>query len=266
MGNVFNLRRFNNVLHYDLKNIIQNFGPAILIQVFMPFILIFFYSILQMLMEGRGWIFPSLAARALIFFLVMAVFYISYGSTSFGYITDKKAGSSYIMLPASTAEKFWSMFLISSVIMPLVFLMLYLFNDWIAVLVGTAEGVSLATFFWHILVAEGEIDINLLPIIFFTLSVNLLFFLLGAIFFKKRKIVMTILCLFALQFIFFSVIVTLANAGMDIIFWKKWIGDFIISFNDDIGLLIDLIVCGFFLLEYIVLGLLIFLRIKTIKH
>ena len=77
---------------------------------------------------------------------------------------------------------------------------------------------------------------------------------------------MTILCLFALQFIFFSVIVTLANAGMDIIFWKKWIGDFIISFNDNIGLLIDLIVCGFFLLEYIVLGLLIYLRIKTIKH
>lgn len=263
MSNIFNINRFNKVLGYDLKNIIHNYGPAMIIMMLMPFIAVFFYVFIQ-LFSSEELEFPSSVARWIIFFITGVAMYMSYGSTTYGYLTDKRAGPDYILLPASTTEKFTSMFIISALIVPVVFMAGYLFIDWLTVKFGLADGAAILSSSLDEIIKEEDVSFNFWPLVFFSFSTNALVYLLGAIFFNRRKIVLTILSVLAIQFIFSIFLLIMSNSGIE--FDNDWLEHFVLKNSDYINIILNAIIYSFLVLEYIVLGVLIYLRVKTIKH
>ena len=66
---------------------------------------------------------------------------------SYGYLTEKKAGSNWLMVPASKAEKFVSMLLMVCIVIPLLFFVVYMVLDGFLSLVDPTYGQALFTGF-----------------------------------------------------------------------------------------------------------------------
>ena len=104
MNETFNFNRFWTYFKYDLKQMWRNHSKAaimiggasaIFYVVWVLFSLVFF----------QHWTSPVIYARFGVLVLAFAVleFYQAY---TYGYLTDKKKGSAWLMIPASKAEKF----------------------------------------------------------------------------------------------------------------------------------------------------------------
>ena len=131
---------------------------------------------------------------------------LTYPSSVYGYVTEKRAGSTFVLMPASVFEKFLSMILNTVVVVPLAFGLVYLSIDGIICLLdGTCGGSlfscaargleSLVTFAFT---SDAPVHVSLFSMYMSTVS-TALFFLLGAIFFKKHKILYPILIIVGFQ-------------------------------------------------------------------
>lgn len=285
-SNTFNIKRFGSYMASDIKNCIANFGLSGSLIAGTSIYLYLLYIIFNLLTSGE-WNGLGLGLRAFAFCIALAVLVTSLPVKCFGNITDKKAGSSWLMLPASRTEKFLSMVILSTIIMPLVIIAGYMFTDWLICLIDPRCGDSLISAGRGLLVAmiEAETtgDLALYPALErFTDQVSnpllyvddaigmMLIFLLGAIFFKKRKTSKTIL----------AWIVLTTVAGMIMVPFTKLIFGEIASnaamaeSADNLNILFDTWVFrNVALLDTIndtitnlVLLTCIYFRIKTLKH
>lgn len=213
MNDNFNFRRFLTYFKYDITQMWRNHSRAA--------ILIggagaFFYILWVMfsLVFTQQWQTPTLPARFAMFLFAFAVLEL-YQVRTYGHLTDKKAGSSWLMIPASKTEKFVSMLLVSLVVVPLLFLTVYAVLDGFLSLVDPTYGKALFTSFLgtysDVLDAfanmRGTYAIHLSPatIIITTLAgffCNFMYFLLCGICFKRNKLV----CAFAIMFAFSTVL------------------------------------------------------------
>lgn len=267
MNSIFDIERFFKVLVYDLNQIKRTYGITFLILCLAPFIYCFFYGFFNF-MFGGGWSVPGLVSRGVIFAIAGAVLIMSYGASSYGYITNKKAGAGYILLPASTTEKFLSMLLNSAVIVPLVFFTVYFLGDALLSYLGLAEGGELFNASSSDNITGDNFKVNFGLLSFHIFSGHILVFLLGAIFFEKRKVTKTIIFMIGLQFLMSILIVIIITAFFpnNSEYLQVKPENIFLNNIENLELYTNIIFNGFIYSAYTIIAVMIFLRIKTIKY
>ncbi len=269
MNNIFDLERFGKYFVYDLKTARSNYGLTMLIVAGVPVILyvlsIIFSTIFTLHMQA-----PSLALRIAFFCIATVIMFMSFPAQAYGRITDKKAGSEWVLIPASKLEKYLSMVIITGIIVPLVFFALYFLTDAILSFLDPTYTKALVT------VNINEVTTNSgmqgiyfagrgFWVLFLSASSSLFAFLLGAVFFRRKKVAKTVLVLIGLSIL--SSIITsmisasLARSGFDVL-------DYIRRFmtSPDLDFRLNAMIFADYLFTFGIVLAGIWLRVKTIKH
>ena len=212
MNEIFNFNRFWTYFKYDLKQMWRNHSKAA-IMIGGASAIFYVIWVLASLVFTQHWSSPVIYARVGVFILAFTILEL-YMVRSYGYLTEKKAGSNWLMVPASKAEKFVSMLLMVCIVIPLLFFVTYLAIDGILALVDpTYKGALLVSgidayseLIRGISEFSTESPITFTPAsIIFSLVIglfcNFLYFLLCGICFKKNKLVGVIAILFGLSLV-----------------------------------------------------------------
>ena len=198
VNDTFSAKRFGQYFKYDLRQLWHNNGKAALALGFISVICYIIWVAFSLIINGT-WQAPGLVAR-LVFFGIGSIILIYYQTRTYGYLTEKKAGQSWLMVPASTLEKFVSMMIITVVVIPLAYLVSYLALDSLIGLLDKTSGGPLLGGIGSVmdsvnsaLSAANEEGFQFNLAAFMIPSViqfifNLLYFLLCGICFKKWKI------------------------------------------------------------------------------
>lgn len=206
-NDIFNLNRFGRYLMTDVRNAVSNYGISILVMATLGLSIDVFVGLFHMIVSD-GWQGMGIPVRVPLFLIAFTVTLLSAPSKLFGHITDKKDGSAFLTLPVSTLEKTLSMVIVSCIMVPAVFVIVYLSIDLIVCSCDYTCGESLieavttfkADIFDSIRESMAELSVvmnkpeslvNPLLYIDDIVGVSLLF-LLGALLFKKSKIAKTI--------------------------------------------------------------------------
>ena len=264
MKKIFSFDRFFKYFKYDLVNAKSNFGLALIILGFLP-LMTFIVSNLFSLVFTGSWVNNTFATgiSGVAFGATYVISSIILGVKLYGSLTDKKAGSNWIMIPASTFEKFLSMFLIVFVIAPVCLAVLLLASD---MLLSLLPGYTPVTSWIKDVVstmANSGFKVNYVALIWVMWGNYALAFLLGAIIFKKAKVGKTILWMFIIATV--SGIVATNFIGMTNI-TESFIKDAAVvdmsSFQSRLNWFLNISYIGWIAL--LCAG--IFWRLKTIKH
>lgn len=199
-SNIFSLKRFGKYFRYDLLNLKNRYGLYLLIFALMP-VIVYLFVVLVNLLTGNGFHSYTYAEGQIGVSLGVLLVATTFGAMTYGCITDKKAGSTYLMLPASSLEKSLSMILICCVVVPAIFFVISLGSD---ALLSLSAGLEPKMARYSVLSDLGlnqDTDLlsihNLLWATWGGWCMNILTFTLGAIYFKKNKIGKTILAYMA---------------------------------------------------------------------
>lgn len=213
MNKIFNLKRFGRYFSFDLKNAVNNFGLSLLIMCCLPIILLIIRVLLSIIFGG-GVSIPSLPERISLFSIALLIMMIASPVKLYGGLTDKRYGSSWLLIPASGVEKFVSMLLICLVVVPAAYLIVYLgvdgllsllIKDYSPAIIGSDAIKSFATFD-----IPEDLPIEMVggPSLYFYgfVVATILTFLLGGLCFKKGKVGKTILVLFLIMMVVSTII------------------------------------------------------------
>lgn len=205
MNNVFDFKRFGNYFLYDLRNAKNSYGLSLLILGCMPIVLYIVVQLFSLIFAQKLCAIP-MPVKYIQLLVVILIASIGAGTKIYGHVTEKKAGSSFLMLPASTLEKWVSMILVVCVAVPFVFFGLQVASDALMSLItpgtyGTRLYELTPLQDVKAMLGEQGIHVNMEGYFFFDWCESVLVFTLGAIVFKKSKIAKTILCLLGFSFL-----------------------------------------------------------------
>ena len=210
---------------------------------------------------------PAGGTRFGVFAVMSTIFVMLFPSRAYGEITNKAKGSEWLMLPASRLEKFTSMMLISLVVIPLVYVVVYFLSDAFVCLLDKSCGDSLMSFRINKEIGSSDfvIPANGLWILASTIVGNAIVFLLGGLIFKKWKVVGTVLVLFALQMVF-SGLLSAFITNADLEWWGNWLNDWTIRHADNLDLWLNAFINLWLLLILAICGTWSWFRIKRLQH
>lgn len=197
MNGTFDIKRFGKWFLHDLRNAKNHYWLSLLITGLMPVIIFVFFELFHRTLTGNwgeyNW---SHQVNAILITFFVTTF--SFPSKVYGRITERRAGSVWLMTPASALEKWLSMILIVCVALPLCLGILFLGSD--LLLSVTAAGYSNSILHrigeFSTMMKEstdGLMDVNSGGMLFLNWCVAILSFTLGALVFKKAKVAKTIL-------------------------------------------------------------------------
>lgn len=275
MDNTFKISRFGKYFVYDLKRQWKNIGMLMLIFSLFPIIFYMIYMFFAAMFDGGLMkIFigleidgPAGGTRFGVFAVMSTIFVMLFPSRAYGEITNKAKGSEWLMLPASRLEKFTSMMLISLVVIPLVYVVVYFLSDAFVCLLDKSCGDSLMSFRINKEIGSSHfvIPANGFWILASSIVGNAIVFLLGGLIFKKWKVVGTVLVLFALQMVFSGLLsVFITNADLD--WWGNWFADWTIRHADSIDIWLNAFINLWLLLILAICGTWSWFRIKRLQH
>lgn len=275
MSNTFNFSRFRKYFVYDLKRQWKNIGMLMLIFSLFPIIFYMIYMFFAAMFDGGLMkIFigleidgPAGGTRFGVFAVMSTIFVMLFPSRAYGEITNKAKGSEWLMLPASRLEKFTSMMLISLIVIPLVYVVVYFLSDAFVCLLDKSCGDSLMSFRINKEIGSSDfvIPANGFWILASSIVGNAIVFLLGGLIFKKWKVVGTVLVLFALQMVFSGLLsVFITNADLD--WWGNWFADWTIRHADSIDIWLNAFINFWLLLILAICGTWSWFRIKRLQH
>lgn len=186
MSNIFSFERFLKVLKYDFVMRVPAIGIFFLVLLILP-------HVLHQMMDF-GNVFPM--GQRLDLYGVMCVFVVFFAPFKiYTVFRGKQELGSYLMLPASSLEKFVSMVLVSLVLVPVSFVLCSYLLDAILCLLFSGQYGSVVTVDYMIL-QKGAIGV-------FALTGASVF---GNTLFKKGAPAKTLLCVLTLIFLWLSVI------------------------------------------------------------
>ena len=264
MNKIFSFNRFWKYFKYDLVNAKSNFGLALLILGFLPLMTYIICNLLCLIFTGEwagsafGTGFSAMAMG--VSFIISSIIL---GVKLYGSLTDKKAGSNWIMIPASTFEKFLSMFLIVFVVVPVCLAALLLLSDFILrIFPGYSSITNFISGGVNALATNG-VKVNYVAMIWFMWGQYALAFLLGAIVFKKAKVGKTILWSFIIGTVAGLIMTKLiGTSNLPEIFIKDASQVDVATVQSRLNWFLNLTWIGWIVL----LSGGIFWRLKTIKH
>ena len=275
MDKTFKISRFGKYFVYDLKRQWKNIGMLMLIFSLFPIIFYMIYMFFAAMFDGGLMkIFigleidgPAGGTRFGVFAVMSTIFVMLFPSRAYGEITNKAKGSEWLMLPASRLEKFTSMMLISLVVIPLVYVVVYFLSDAFVCLLDKSCGDSLMSFRINKEIGSSDfvIPANGLWILASTIVGNAIVFLLGGLIFKKWKVVGTVLVLFALQMVF-SGLLSAFITNADLEWWGNWFADWTIRHADSIDIWLNAFINLWLLLILAICGTWSWFRIKRLQH
>ena len=266
MKEVFNIKRFAKCVEYDLNRVKINFGLSFLIIGICPIIVFLLIMIGNLIGNGHE-------TDAGMICKVGGMFIFEIGLTFampakvFGDITEHRAGSMLLMMPASAFEKWLSMILTACFLVPLASGILFISSDVLLSALIPSYGKNI---FFYLSVLNEKTEfimgnsaaIRFITLLILQVIINILVFLLGSIVFKRAKAAKTILSLIVVGIVG-SFIKLIANVN-----WGSDSSVFRMAFDDDFHSLMDY--AGMYIWSYsIIFALLLaasFFRIKTIKH
>lgn len=213
MNETFNFQRFGKYFAYDLKQTWRAHSRAAIMIGLSGVMLYFIWHAFGLISRG-GWTDIPVGARVAVFVIAFTVLEI-YQAITYGYLTDRKRGSAWLMIPASGTEKTVSMLLIVNIVIPVLFLVVFFVSDFLLAAVdpvmessllasfsgllgdvvnnmteaGVFEQFSISFFPWFFLMAAGNFW-------------NFTFFLLCGICFKKHKVVYALLVILGISIVF----------------------------------------------------------------
>lgn len=207
---VFSGKRFWTYFKYDLSTMWHSHFKAAL-GIGLAGLFFYVVAILFNLLFKGEWLGPGLIGRYVIFILAGAALEL-YQTRTYGYITDKRKGSAWLMLPASTFEKWLSMMIMTLIVIPLIFLVASFAVDELLVLLDPTMSEAMFSKSSGLLLQLNESleELNeeymtnwsskmfIVPTLFSFCS-NFLFFLLCGLCFRKNKILWAFLILFGLS-------------------------------------------------------------------
>ena len=212
MNEIFDFKRFWTYFKYDLKQMWRNHSKAA-IMIGGASAIFYVIWVLVSLVFTQHWTSPVIYARVAVFIVAFAILEL-YMVRAYGYLTEKKAGSAWLMIPASKTEKFVSMILMVCIVIPLLFFVTYMLIDGFLALVDPTYGQALigggigayTKMIQGISALSSESPITFTPAsLIFTLLIslfcNFLYFHLCGICFRKNKLVGAIAILFAVSLV-----------------------------------------------------------------
>ncbi|MCQ2146326.1 MAG: hypothetical protein MJZ16_02300 [Bacteroidales bacterium] len=274
MNQIFDFSRFWRFFKFDMTRTVRSNFIKLVSFVVSPVCAFIVYGFMSLIL-GNGWTNVGVITRLPFFLIVSVIFFIFYSANCYGFLTEKNAGSSWLMIPASVTEKYVTMLLNVLVVAPVVYLVLTLALDWIySVIFSDGSGSIVAYLFSSFGEATNIISAtNLSPLKISRASVYamvqpsswtpLLAFMLGGICFKKSKIAKTILCSFAFLMIFSTVMSLVFGIISDGTF------DFLDGWMDNPRtgeILINAVIFAITAVPCIALAVAVYFRLKTIKH
>ena len=270
MSNTFEIKRFSNYLLHDIRTAVADSGLALVIIGAMPifqylipevFSLVFSGHAMDMGTWGKIPAYISAIVFACIFFPIK----------HYGGLTEKRQGSDWLMLPASTLEKWFSMLLVTCVVVPVVLMAELLLTDGLMSLIfsGTygATGISgivdtVSKFWGELRTDAGKLFISWPVAMWLSWCEGVLFFAFGAILFKKTKVVKTFLLAFGLGMVISLLTIAIMKAiGMNGI--KIDTSDFT---EEGMIRTMNWIVFAIYFVWFAAQDLVLYLRMKTLKH
>ena len=263
MKKIFSFDRFFKYFKYDLVNAKSNFGLSALILGFLPLMTFIIGNLFSLIFTGKwagsaGTAFSGMAMGAT--FIISSIIL---GVKLYGSLTDKKAGSNWIMIPASTFEKFLSMFLIVFVVVPVCLAVLLFVSDLILRIFPGYNSISNVMSKGVSSLAESGLIVNVPAMVWFTWGQYALAFLLGAIIFKRAKVAKTILWMFIIGTVSGIVMTkTIGLTNLPEVFVKDMSNASISAVQSRINWFLNICWIGWIA----ILGGGIFWRLKTIKH
>ena len=212
MNEIFDFKRFWTYFKYDLKQMWRNHSKAAIL-IGGAAAIFYVIWVLFSLVFTQTWHTPPIEARIMVLGLGFAILEF-YQVRTYGHLTEKKAGSAWLMIPASKTEKFVSMVLMTIIVLPLLFFVVYFLIDGFLALVDPTYGKALIVggigAYTDMVNALSELSAES-PILFTPSSFifpgivgvfcNFLYFLLCGICFKKNKLVGAIAILFGLSLV-----------------------------------------------------------------
>ena len=287
-NDIFSFRRFGKYFVSDLKSCAANYSLSMGLISLMGLIIYLGTVIMGLLFTGE-WGGPDKSFRVFTFIISMFVLMTTMPVKCYGRITDKKAGTQWLMIPVSSFEKGLSMVIMTIIVAPLLCGGIYLVTDLLLCSLDSTCGTAILSsiselmknFINFAFASEG--DIHNFPAIadFVRQVINpwlyvddiigiALIFLLGAILFKTGKTAKTILAYFAVSMALGMVLTPVTG-----IYFKEIVTN--INLSDSPEALNDLFNMGIFrhaalfdtindTLVNIALLTCIYFRIKTLKH
>lgn len=204
MDNTFNFKRFGKYFASDLTRLFSENWLKVLCFGLIPvfaLILSFMFS----LFDPGEYTYIDFDSRVLWLTITTGIFTIWIPSAFYGYVTDRRSGSNYTLIPASCLEKTVSMIINAAVIAPAAFLAIYGVSDLLTTLVAglpSSNSLMLKMPTWYPI--DGFRVYSLVSI-----HVMTLYFILGAVFFRKGKIAKTILVQFGLGVLLLFIAMTI---------------------------------------------------------
>lgn len=271
MNNVLSPKRFGKYLCYDLENAWNNFGLSLIVLGLLPAIIFVVFQLFSLIFNGHVTINDDavMPMRFLSGIICVVVGFIIFPTKGYGSVTKKRAGSSFLMLPASTFEKWLSMMIVLCLAAPLCLGALYIGSDTLLGLVfPNSYGTPIVKMPFNEMFSEVEmpvdLNINFSGIAWGNWASSTLFFLLGAMIFKKGKVGKTILALFALSIIISTAMSVAAGAFMD-----QDANVFLRMFDEDPEIAASKLINFAQISQYTQVAVLMglsYLRLRSIKH
>lgn len=268
MNNIFSFGRFWKYFLHDLENARNYFLLSGIIIGLVPVLTYIIFELFNILALGH-WQAGSIAVQLISFSLVIVLGAYIFPAKAYGSITDTGAGSSWLMIPASTFEKWLSMMLICLVVLPLFLSVLCFGSDALLSALVPNYGRSMMFYamesdsFVRDYIGDG-IELNLPLMVYCEWVESILPFLLGAVLFKRAKVAKTFLALMAFGMVatplFFLIIGTTSISS-----------DMIESMLNSASVLqithkVNIAFSAYYILFAALLMALTYLRLKTIKH
>lgn len=192
----FDIGRFGRFLSFELKETVRENGLFILLAGLVPLMLLIVTFLFSLTYNpekiGEVWS-GYVGLKAFVATVAIVLFLLIFPILKYGDITDRRKGQMPLMLPSSHAEKACSAFLVSVIIVPAVFMLLYFGTDALLCAVFPECGKSLAGYYARTGLIDssyGSFNINS-SFAFFLPPMVSLAGLAGGALFKKHKITKT---------------------------------------------------------------------------
>ena len=229
MKEIFNFRRFGKYLWTDIKTGYMSYGISLLslglAGIAVNIVVLIFNT---MIGDYCAW---DSGTRAVLFFLCGFFATVMIPVKRYGIITDRRKGAEFLLCPASTFEKFVSMILVSVIVIPVFYSVIFLGMD---ALWGACDKTYDMSVFKYIFGDSWvALNINEKPIPLFTaddLANIILTFLLGGMVFRKSKIGKTFLVILGIGVVL-SIVTIKVIGSMDFDINTLSISDLVLADN-----------------------------------
>lgn len=217
----FDSDRFGKCFSFELKETVRSQGLFVLLSGLVPlmfFIVSVLFSSLYDTENLEDFWSGYFFFRMLVATVAFVLFFLIFPIIRYGKLTDRREGQIPVLLPASHPEKFSSALLVSVIIVPAVFMMLYLGSDAALSALFPFSGKSLAGYFLEQkLISYDEYGFSLeCSYAFFLPPMVSLAGLAGGALFKKNKITKTFFtCAIALVLFFMIIFSTIGSVDMN---------------------------------------------------